>query len=226
MFPSLDATNFKSSAFLYDKKLENILSKITYCYNMMITDNIILENNENKIRDVLLYKYLKNNDTRKVLGFISEQLHFESEVREDHSVGRTDIKIISPNTFEKQEAYYTIECKRLDEKFSTGISGLNQKYINEGMQRFTSKYYSSHYRVNAMIGFIVDKIDVHLNITKINTLLLASPSLTTLKQITQDNFISNFEYHYYSKHMDIDNDELKIYHLMFDFNLNIQKTKP
>ncbi|RHW75782.1 hypothetical protein [Colwellia sp. RSH04] len=225
MFPSLDATNFQSSTLVYAIKFEDILSKIVRCYNMMVSDCVALENNENEIRDVLLYKYLKNNSVRQSLGFVSDQIHFESEVREDHSVGRTDLKIISPNIFEKQEAYYIIECKRLDKKYATGSSGLNKKYIDEGMFRFTSKYYSSYYRVNAMLGFVVDDMDIRLNTNHINQLLLDTSSIITLKKITQGNFINNFEYHYHSQHRDVDNEELKIYHLMLDFNLNIQKPK-
>jgi hypothetical protein len=188
----------------------------------MKTNKAVLENDENKIRDNILLNYLKNDEIRRKIDLL--QWNFEREVQEDHSVGRTDIKIISPNTFEKQEAYYILECKRLDNKKTSGTSGLNAEYIKNGISRFTSKYYSSYHRINGMIGFIVDDMEIHTNTKSINSLLINSyESVKTTKEITQDNFIDSFEYHYHSIHTDKDNDELKIYHLMFDFNENTQR---
>ena len=222
MFGSLDASNFSGSISFYEKQFEEILSKITICYQLMKSDKVTIENDENKIRDLLLLNYLKNDQVRKDIDLI--QWHFEREVQEDHSAGRTDIKVISPNTFEKQEAYYILECKRLDNTNTSGTSGLNAEYIKNGISRFTSKYYSSFYRTNGMIGFVVDDMEIHTNTKSINSLLFNSyESVKTTKEITQDNFIDGFEYHYHSIHTDKDNDELKIYHLMFDFNENIQR---
>lgn len=183
----------------------------------MIKDKVKLENDENKIRDCLLLNYLKNDKVRKDIDLL--KWHFEREVQEDHSVGRTDIKVISPNTFEKQEAYYILECKRLENKNTSGTTGLNAEYIKNGIARFTSKYYSSFHRVNGMIGFIVDVLDIHSNTENINSLLSKSfSSIETTKTITKDNFIEDFDYHYHSTHRDEDKDDLKIYHLMLDFN--------
>lgn len=221
MFSSLDASNFSGSIPFYNNEFEKILSKITTCFQLMKTDQVVLENNENKIRDILLLNYLKNDGIRKKIDLF--QWHFEREVQEDHSIGRTDIKVISPNTFEKQEAYYILECKRLDNTNSTGTSGLNAKYIENGIDRFVTKYYSSYYRVNGMIGFIVDELEIDKNVKSINTLLSTSfPYINTKQEITKDYFIDNFEYHYNSIHSDKDGDELKIYHLMFDLSENIQ----
>jgi len=221
MFSRLDASSFSGSIPFYEKQFEEILTKVTVCYQLMKADKVSLENDENKIRDVLLLNYLKNNQVRKDICLL--QWHFEREVQEDHSIGRTDIKVISPNTFEKQEAYYILECKRLDNKNTKGTSGLNAEYIKNGIGRFTSKRYSSYHRVNGMIGFIVNDLEIHSNTKSINSLLLNSfKSVQTNQEITRCHFIDNFEYHYHSTHTDKDNDELKIYHLMFDLNENIQ----
>jgi len=220
MFGSLDASNFSGSFPFYDNEFEKILSKITNCYKLMKTEKVVLENDENKIRDIILLNYLKNDEIREKVDLL--EWHFEREAQEDHSVGRTDIKIISPNTFKKQEAYYILECKRLDNTNTTGTSGFNAKYIENGIDRFITKYYSSYYRVNGMIGFVVEDLKIEENVKKINTLLTTSfSSITTKQEITKDSFIDNFEYHYSSTHIDKDNDELKIYHLMFDFSKNI-----
>lgn len=221
MFGSLDASSFSGSVPFYDSEFEKILSKITVCYQLMKTDKAVLENDENKIRDYLLLSYLKNNKIRREVDLL--QWHFEREVQEDHTVGRTDIKVISLNTFIDQEAYYIIECKRLDNTNTNGTTGLNAEYIKNGISRFTSKYYSSYHRVNGMIGFIVEPIDIHSNIESINCLLTNSfTSIITSEELTKENFIDNFNYQYISLHTDKDNDELKIYHLMFDFQENIK----
>jgi len=220
MYSKLDAKNFDGSIPFYDTSFEDILSKITTCYKMMVSDNVILDNDENKIRNILLLNYLKNNQVRQQIGF--SQWLFDREVQEDHSVGRTDIKISSIDTFSEQDAYYIIECKRLDNVNTSGVSGLNAEYIKNGISRFIQKYYSSYYRVNAMIGFIVDEMDINLNTGKINNLLMNSTTINTTKEIIKDNFIYDFKYHYHSEHLDKDSDGLKIYHLMFDFSGNIQ----
>ena len=115
-----------------------------------------------------------------------------------------------------------MECKRLDNINTTGTTGLNAEYIKNGIIRFTSKYYSSFYRVNGMIGFVVTPLDIHANTDCINTLLETSfNEANTNRKITQANFIDGFEYHYSSSHSDSDNVPLDIYHLMFDFSGNI-----
>lgn len=221
MFGSLDASNFSGSIPFYDNEFEKILSRITICYQLMKTDKVVLENDENKIRDILLLNYLKNDKIREKVDLL--EWHFEREVQEDHSIGRTDIKVISANTFKKQEAYYILECKRLDNTNTTGTSGLNAKYIENGIDRFITKYYSSYYRVNGMIGFVVENLKIDENVKNINTLLKTSfSSITTKQEITKDSFIDDFEYHYKSVHTDKDNDELKIYHLMFDLSENLK----
>lgn len=220
MFDKLDATIYRDSGEFYVESFEVLLSKITLCYLLMKSQKLILENDENKIRDVLVLRYLKNNEVREQLQ-LTEFWLFNREVPEDHSIGRTDIKIESRDTFKIQEAYYIIECKRLDNVKTTGKSGLNAKYIKHGISRFTTKYYSSYHRVNAMIGFVVEKMDIHLNTEKINKLLKNFGTPTTTKYITKDNFIEKFEYQYHSTHLDNDGEELKIYHLMFEFSENI-----
>ena len=222
MFGSLDASNFSGSVPFYDNEFEKILSKITICYQLMKTNKVVLENDENKIRDVLVNDYVNNP---KIKNDLQLNYFIFPEVPETKTSGRTDIRIHNPNSFLNQnEEYYIIECKRLDNTNTTGKSGLNAKYIENGIDRFTTKFYSSYYRVNGMIGFVVEDLKIHENVKSINTLLTTSfSSITTKQEITKDSFIDDFEYHYNSIHTDKDNDELKIYHLMFDLSENIQR---
>ncbi len=222
MFSDLNAADFTGAVPFYETQFEIILGKITDCYKLMKKDIQELPNDENKIRDALLLNYLKNNQIRKKLGLLP--WHFEREIQEDHSIGRTDIKVISANTFLMQEAYYVLECKRLDNTNVTGTSGLNAKYIENGIYRFISKYYSSYYRVNGMLGFIVEKLDISANIQNINKLLVDEfKGANTSSTMVQGNFIADFPDHYHSIHKDTDDNPLKIYHLMFDLHENIQR---
>ncbi|WP_420385400.1 hypothetical protein [Roseivirga sp.] len=220
MFGRLDASSFSDSVRFYHGEFEIILSKVTACYHLMLSDGVLVPNDENRIRDSLLIDYLRNPNVLRQVGM--PEVLFDRETLEDNSVGRTDIRIISPDTFTEPKAYYIIECKRLDSVNTTGRTGLNAKYIENGIIRFVTKQYSSYYRVNGMIGFVVTPLDIHANTDCINTLLQTSFSeANTNRKITQANFIDGFEYHYSSSHSDSDNVPLDIYHLMFDFSGSI-----
>lgn len=218
MFNSLDASNFKGSVPFYDANFEYIMHKISVCYSMIVDSKIPLPKDENLIRDVIVNDYLNNNQIKEKfqLNYI-----FNTEVPEKN-IKRPDIKIQSPDDVYKTEAYYSIECKVLDNKYVTGNSGLNAKYVKNGIRRFTDKGYTSYFRVNGMIGFIVEEMDIHQNTNNINSLLKSSVAqIKTTKSLTNEKYFDDFEYHYSSTHEDIDNIGLRIYHLMLDFSRNI-----
>lgn len=215
MFNNLNASVFNHSNYFYNAEFEEILSKIVCCYHLMLDSNVSLTNNENEIRDVLLIQYLKNNDVRSKIGLTSYL--FDREVPEDKTIGRTDIKIQTTNTFIDTNAYYIIECKRLDAVNVNGKTGLNAKYIENGICRFTSESYSTHYKINGMIGFVVETLDISNNISAINKLLQDSFSVVnTTKNLCYKSVLPNFDYSYYSMH-----NEILIYHLMLDFSKNM-----
>ena len=220
MFAQLNASRYKYSSTFYNAEFEGVLSKIIICYNMMIANNICLESDENKIRDVILKDYLNDNNVRqqvKLTDFL-----FNREVPEDNDLGRTDIKIETQNTFIDTKAYYIIECKRLDSQNQMGTTGLNGKYISDGICRFVSGKYSTYKNTNGMIGFIVQSMDIHHNTNCING-LLANQNFTTntILNIQPRKIDNNFEYSYYSTHS-TGKQEIIIYHLMLDFSNNIQ----
>lgn len=153
MFTELNASGYDYNDPFYNAEFEGLLAKIVVCYNLMISDNVNLNNDENIIRDALLTKYLKNNLVRRNVGLLD--FLFDREVPEDNTIGRTDIKIQTVNTFQDTSAYYIIECKRLDAINTKGKTGLNAKYIQNGIYRFTSNNYSTYNKTNGMIGFLV-----------------------------------------------------------------------
>jgi len=218
----LNASGYGYNAINYTTESQRVLRGVFECYKMMLNDNIAVPNNENEIRNKLLFGYLKNDNIRNELGL---EYSFDGEVLEPTG-GKIDIKIQSLKTLVKSEVYYNIECKRLDNKNTTGISGLNAEYVKNGIYRFVSKYYSTNCGVNAMIGFVVETMCIHSNIDNIKTLLQNNfTNCNTTKTIQKETFISDFEYHYSSEHRDIDNKDFTLYHLMLDVSNIIIKTR-
>jgi hypothetical protein len=217
MFPDLNASVFTHSDVFYDAEFEDILSKMIACYHQMIADKLTLINNENSIRDIMLYNYLKNQEF-KVKHQLTNYL-FDPELPEN--TGRIDIRIMPVNPFINDDAYYVIECKRLDAKTTTGTSGLNGEYIGEGICRFVSEKYSSYYKVNGMIGFVVEPVDLHNNVTSINSLLTSHfPHAKTTGTLIKKELTGAFDFSYYSTHS-CTSGTVTIYHLMFDFSKNV-----
>lgn len=217
----LSAAGFSFNRQIYLGEFEILLSKITSCYHLMVQDKVQLPNDENKIRNILVNQYINDSKIKRLL----EIAYFIfPEVPETESIGRTDIRIQKPDSFYNQnEAYYIIECKRLDNKAKRGISGLNAKYISNGICRFTSNFYTSQYGVNALIGFVVEPMDIHKNADEINFLLQNHfPQANTKILLTQEYFIPDFAYHYHSEHLCDDNKEIKLYHLMYNFCTQIK----
>lgn len=219
-FTELNATRYEHNGVFYTAEFEELLSKTIACYDLMLADKVILTNDENLIRDVLLINYLKNNKIRKKINLIDYL--FDREVPEDRTKGRTDIKIQTTNTFRDTDAYYTIECKRLDALNPNGTTGLNAKYIENGINRFISNTYRSHYKTNGLIGFIVEAMDIDQNIASINQLLKTTyTAIKTIQELEYKRIIENFNQSYSSIH-DLEGDNLILYHLMFDFSKNMQ----
>jgi hypothetical protein len=220
MTTELNADSYNHNASIYTIEFQRVLRGVFACYTMMLNDKVKLPNDENKIRDTILFAYLKNDYIRNT-NRLTEYL-FDGEVLEP-TEGKIDIKVQTKQTFIKTEAYYIIECKRIDNKNLTGISGLNAKYIEDGICRFVSKHYSTNCGINAMIGFVVETMDIHANIEKnINALANSQFAKSNIiRNIRREFFIPDFEFHYSSIHKDINNKKFVLYHLMFDFSNNI-----
>lgn len=195
---NLDATPFIPAVNNYQSEFQDLISKIYLCCGLMLLDKIELPyNDENGIRDILLNEYLQKRNVRNnicnIYGF-----RFDKEV--DVNDGRVDIKIITLNDFENDDAFYVIECKRLD-----GKPALNKAYVEHGIKRFTTNYksknheyyYPSNYEINGMIGFIVKNININDNMIKIGNFF---------------NIVEN------NKLYDSNHENCKLFHLMMDFS--------
>ena len=149
---------------LYRANFEKIITYILDICALIVKDyeerQLKLPNDENKIRSIMLEEYMnKQKAAHGMSGY-----KFELEVPENYAgsgqhIGRVDIRILLKSDFEKDDAYYITECKRID-----GSSDLNKKYVKEGVARFVTEKYSSYYGRNIMLGFVVKKIDISSNV--------------------------------------------------------------
>lgn len=215
---SAKANDFKFTDDAYSGEFKKILAGITKCYRMLLDSKTpIPKNNENEIRNILVKDYLKNIPIREKINL--DNYLFEREAPEDTSEGKVDIKISTPNTFGDSKAYYIIECKRLDNQNTSGISGLNGRYIKNGIMRFITGHYSTYGSINGMIGFVVKKMDIANNIQNINKLLQTEFSdAKTTRELTFIKIIDDFKYSYHSTHKGNKQKPITLYHLMFDFS--------
>lgn len=212
-FAEINASNYKHSSIFVQNEFVDILNKIIIAYDYTIEAKTSLPNNENSIRDHLLDNYLKKQWFKKKHSLI-DAYRFDKEAAEN--TGRVDIRVLSANSaFKDDEAYYNIECKRLDNKNLTGVRGLNYAYVNDGMQRFIKEKYSTYNNTCAMIGFVVEKMNIDKNVRVINSLLQKESTKTAV--IVKQKIKENFDYSYISKHK-TDDIEIEMYHLMFNFS--------
>lgn len=214
MSNTLNAEIFEDSFQIYHDEFERILIATQECYKLLLSENIKVQNDENQITKIICKNYLENDAIRAHLNI--SDFYFILEAQEGE-YGRTDIRVITQNTFSATAAYYIIECKRLDSQNLRGKSGLNAKYIENGISRFmTPSYYSSYHKLNGMLGFIVEKINIDENIKNLNFIA---------KKFFAINMTYEISFHrhniYQSKHLRSDSVEITLYHLMLDFSESI-----
>ncbi len=201
---------------LYKANFEKIVQYILDICELIVKDyeekQLKLPNNENQIRSIMLEEYLK-----KLKDFYSmSDYRFELEVPENYvgkgqHIGRVDIRILLKSDFEKEDAYYIVECKRID-----GTSNLNKKYVEEGIARFITQKYSSYYGRNIMLGFVVKKIDIVSNtklIEQIQNLDLNKQIHGNFEFIDSDDVTYNYKCMY-----QIQSEEIELRHIFSDYS--------
>lgn len=198
----LGVSRFTFTFEYQQKDLKFILNAIYKCYLKIITSDILINNNENDIRDIFISdQYLDNHLLKQELKLI--EFKFDKEIQTKD--GRADIRVL--NMIDEMKGnykpYYYIECKRIK-----GDKTYNDYYTNYGINRFINGKYPTYLKENAMIGFVINNIDIKENSTKI-------PGLN------KHDFINDFSYSYLSNHTTIENKEITLYHLMLDFSSKI-----
>ncbi|MEA4981535.1 MAG: hypothetical protein VB066_02350 [Paludibacter sp.] len=190
-----------------DRDLKYILYCIYWCYLKIIESESIVINKENDIRDLFISdEYLDNHSIKEDLGIC--QYMFDKEIQTLD--GRVDIRVVDMIQKIKgiYKPYYYIECKRIDDVTPNYSNSLNNKYINEGINRFVNEKYPTYLEANGMLGFVVKSIDIMENTKRITGL---EPYI----------FIDNFSYTYKSNHSTTSNKTITLYHLMLDFSSKI-----
>jgi hypothetical protein len=217
--------NFKNGLF------EIIVDKIICCCNIMKKDYLLggckIDNNEVKIRNHLVEKYLGDNNVRSEIGLDKLGIGFIPEGPEkfdeknDTYTGRVDIKIITGDWFRNTKCYYIAECKRID-----GKRQLNNSYVKDGIYRFVMQpiKYESPHAINLMFGFVVRNINIPENTSEINCIqsnLMKSTvrsGLSLLKNDQGDWFLFLSSYN-------VDNKITDLEHLFYDFSTIIDEPK-
>ena len=223
----LNAKGFSWNRQFYEEEFKGILY-ICYCaYKCLLDDRIKLVDDENTIRDEIFSRYLGNQSFLDSMR--CEDYLFDKEVPEYD--GRIDIRVMPVGKgFRGRDAYYIIECKRLNNSQRESAHGLNAKYVANGIYRFVSNYYSCRLSCNGMFGFVVSKMNIEKNIKSINSLLgkvitndkgdsVVVPSSGVLRRLR--NVMPGFSQVYRSKHITADGSKIVLYHLMFDVSKNI-----
>jgi hypothetical protein len=179
-------------------------SLIIEAYEFSLKEKTIRLNlDENDISQVLFEK-IDTNPKRidfKIFATREEHLSKDVEIKKGFAdkLPRVDLKM--SNITSKLEFKYFFEAKRLKEN----DSGLKRSYIDEGMDRFTSKKYPS----GCMLGFLLQG-NVNKTAKGINKLLIKDKRNTqTLISKKNDLHKDYFE----SKHIEIG----ILKHLIFDF---------
>ena len=223
----LNAASFVYSSTRRDTYFETVLTSCVEVYNEIINSSVMLNNDENEIRDEFL-RYLQDLGFKK--NHELKNLKFDKETVEN--TGRADIRVLpTKDEYVNDEEYYLIECKRLDNKNLCGIYGLNAEYVKNGICRFVSCYYSTYYCCNAMFGFVVESVSNIDNDIVNNINLLLNTTMTNdhkigvnakaINPLQYTDFANRYSYSYISTHTQITGSKLVLYHLMFDFSNNI-----
>jgi len=179
-------------------------------YQTSITEKVIqLDWNENDISQELLEKLDSNPKRLHWSIFATREYHLSNKVDKHKGFAdklpRIDLKMSNINL--GIESKYFFEAKRLKEN----DSNLKRSYIDEGMDRFTSKKYPS----GCMLGYLLQG-NVNETVKGINSLLVKDKRNTeTLTSTPNELYKTYFE----SEHTEIG----VLKHLILDFTINLIK---
>jgi len=196
------------SKFLKFSSFENLveelyLTSIVDSYSRVSLISGIDSLIENQIRDKVYFDLENNNEILKE--FIQNKtlkLTNENRIINETDVFRTDIEF-----FVSAMGTFVIECKRL--------SSAEQRYIDDGVARFTSLQYSKHETEAAMLSFIVGG-----NVASISKNLKDKSSKHEPSDdiaLFLDKLCMKHPHSFHSKHKRKSIDPILLHHLFFDF---------
>jgi hypothetical protein len=180
--------------------IENLFIKSIYDTYNRVDKNVGFEND---IRDRFIYDFYHNSTLLK--GLINKNILFVNWERwvfkSKIDIGRTDL------SFSISGIEFIIECKRL--------KNASPKYISDGLNRFINKEYSENESHAGMIGFVIEGD-------------IKNICLSLMEKCKQENYIeskftsskvNDSETSFYTTHNREGTDEINIYHLFLEFNM-------
>lgn len=123
--------------------------------------------------------------------------------KKDSELGRADL------SFEISGLDFIVECKRL--------KNASQKYIDDGLHRFIKLEYAENDTYSGMLGFIING-DIK---TIKSSLFQKCKSVNLLKSDFSKSNYNAWTNSFKTAHSRVDNSEIKIYHLFFEFNQSV-----
>ena len=213
---SLDASRFLFARSAARKEFLALLAAFVRIYEMIIKSRKKFANDEETIRD----EFLKHVKDAKIANAIYPLMFYSTDAEpKEKCNGYLDLKITPRKPYADPEEYFSIECKRLDDTNQDGKTGLNAKYVKNGIDRYRKGKYSVYHRINGMFGFIVARMDISNNVQFINGFLEETEHLRKTKDVV------SFNQAYMSRHPMGHKKVFELYHLMFDFSKKIKKVK-
>ena len=190
---------------IFKKEFNSILNLLNFSYKKMCKNSFQFSNfNEEKIRDILLFDYLKVDSYREKYNIYNLRFNKETEINK-HKKNKVDI--IIENLIEdygNQDLHLIIECKKLYKNYNSE-SKLKKHYVSEGVERFEKEIYTSPFNKSIFVNFIIDYSCDWLNIIK---------SFFIKPLPIENNFLEMNSFK--TKHKK----NLEIYHLFMDFRKN------
>ena len=209
----LDASGFLPAKTTARMEFIALLEGFVKIYDIIIASGVTLPNNEEAIRD----EFLKHIKDARIANNIGPFKYYSTDAEpKENRAGYLDLKITPRRPGADPMEYFSIECKRLDDKKQRGKSGLNAKYVKDGLDRYRKGKYSVYHNINGMFGFIVADINIHDNVQCINGFLASK------EHLKQTHDVNSFDFAYLSKHESMGQKTFELYHLMFNFASRIK----
>ena len=202
----LDASGFLPAKTTARMEFLALLEGFVKIYDIIMASKVTLPNNEEIIRD----EFLKQIKDRRIANSIYPFMYYSTDAEPlENCKGHLDLKITPRRPGADPMEYFSIECKRLEGKNLRGKTGLNAKYVKDGLDRYRKGNYTVYHSINGMFGFVVESINIDGNVRYINGFLPVKEHLKKTHDV-------NFAHAFLSRHKTVTGKSFKLYHLMFN----------
>jgi len=171
---------------------------------------------ENEIRNEIQKDFEYNNGI--ITDYINQEtITFNSEaqiITKENDVHRTDIKLFCA-FFRKS---FVVECKKFNPFNNDYIEGHFDKnknrYIYNGIERFTEQIYAKNDNYAGMIGFVCSG-DIGVIVKKLKSKIQNFKLVIDSEELLETKCV-DWEFSFQSKHIRKDNTEIHLYHLFLN----------